>query len=163
MRVSAESIRRHFLLRYGESPFESIANLFAEVQGDTTQIDLSSVPAWAEFAAAQKVLPRSEVLSRAFLWCIRHRHVLEPIRRPTIPPNLEKLDDPAVIRQLFEYCPYFLSNSQEGFRCSQCFDDANKILGAFVASMGREPIDVIVERLRLNARDLDTETEASLS
>lgn len=133
MQSSAESIRKHFLKLHGEAAFESVAKLFAEVSGDSTRIDLSSVSAWREFAGSFAGIPLSSVLSKAFLWCNRHGMRLEDIRRPTIPKALNEIDDPDVIRVLFEHCPFFLASSKSGFRCPVCFDKAVELTEMYVS------------------------------
>lgn len=135
MRATPESIRKLFILRFGEAAFESIAKRFAEVAGDSSLVDLSSVGVWREFATAIKFVPSSDILRRAFLWCARHREPLANINRPAVPADLEKLEDLEMLRELFDLYPHFIANSEKGFRCAGCFDSAAR----FVEDLAKTP------------------------
>lgn len=135
MRATPESIRKLFIHRFGEAAFESIAKRYAEVAGDSSLVDLSSVTVWREFATAIKFVPSSDVLKRAFLWCTRHREPLENISRAAVPPDLDKLEDLEMLREIFDLYPHFIANSETGFRCSACFDSAAK----FVEDLAKNP------------------------
>jgi len=137
MRSTPEAIRKLFTLRHGERAFESIAKRYAEVAGDSSMVDLSTIPEWREFAVTIRTVPNGEVFKRAFLWCTRHREPLVALNRPTVPAALEKLEDPAVLRQLFDLFPYFIANSANGLRCAHCFDAADR----FTDLMAKNPND----------------------
>lgn len=135
MRSTPETIRKLFTLRHGERAFESIAKRYAEVAGDSASVDLSTIPEWRDFAISIRTVPNGDVLRRAFLWCTRHRQPLMDLNRPTVPAALEAIDDPAVLRHLFELFPFFIANSQNGFRCKNCFEAAER----FTESMSQRP------------------------
>jgi hypothetical protein len=126
VRTTPESFRKLFILRHGECAFESIAKQYAEVAGDSAMVDLSTIPEWRDFAITIRTVPNGDVLKRSFLWCTRHREPLVDLNRPTVPAALEKLDDPAILRQLFELFPFFIANNPNGLRCIHCFDVADR-------------------------------------
>ena len=135
MRVTPEAIRKLFTLRHGERAFEAIAKRYSEVSGDSSRVDLSTIPEWREFATTIRTVPNGDVLKRAFLWCTRHRESLVDLNQPTVPAALELLDDPAILRQLFDLFPFFIANSPNGFRCALCFDAAER----FTDLIGKSP------------------------
>ncbi len=149
MRVTAESTRKNFILRHGESAFELVAKRYAEVGGDCSLVDLSKVKSWEEFAVTLKLVPSSEVLMRAFLWCTRHREALKEINRPTVPVSLERFDDPEVLRELFELFPYFIANSQNGYRCESCFDEASQFLDNLAVQPTKNKLQVMVAKAQV--------------
>jgi hypothetical protein len=156
MRATAESIRKAFILRHGEAAFETIAKRFAEVAGDSSVLDLSSVPSWRDFAISLRTVPRSDVLARAFLWCTRHKVSLHRIGRPTIPLSLEKIDDPAILRQLFELFPYFIANSQDGFRCEHCFDTASQLTDKLSQRPSQAALHQMISKAELSTYPADS-------
>ena len=66
MRVTPEAIRKLFTLRHGERAFEAIAKRYSEVSGDSSRVDLSTIPEWREFATTIRTVPNGDVLKRAF-------------------------------------------------------------------------------------------------
>ena len=136
MRTTPEAIRKLFTMRHGERAFESIAKRYAEVAGDSASVDLSTIPEWRDFAIRIRTVPNGDVLKRAFLWCTRHRESLVELNRPTVPAAMEAMEDPAILRQLFELFPFFIANSQNGFRCKHCFDAAERFTGLIAQSQG---------------------------
>ena len=135
MRSTPEAIRKLFTLRHGERAFESIAKRYAEVAGDSASVDLSTIPEWRDFAISIRTVPNGDVLKRAFLWCTRHRQPLMDLNRPTVPAALEAIEAPAILRHLFDLFPFFIANSQNGFRCKNCFEAAER----FTESMTLRP------------------------
>jgi len=162
MRVTAEATRKLFIMRHGEAAFESIAKRYAEVGGDYSQVDLSSVSAWRDFAETVNIVPSSDVLKRAFLWCARHREPLAEIVRPTVPDSLEKFEDLRVLRQMFELYPHFIANSQSGFRCAACFDAASQFLDDLAKQPSKQTLRQLVARAESSKTQSDlTGNEAS--
>lgn len=147
MRATAEAIRKRFISHHGQIAFESAAKVFAEYGSNQSSIDLSSVPEWRVFATALRVIPRGEVLHKAFLWCIRHRSPLEPIQRPASPPSLDRIENSDIIAKLFEYFPFFIANSQDGFRCEKCFDLAAQLIVNLLATGEESNFELILEHL----------------
>jgi hypothetical protein len=146
MRATPEAIRKLFTLRHGERAFESIAKRYAEVAGDSSLVDLSTIPEWRDFAITIRMVPNGDVLRRAFLWCARHREPLVDLNRPTVPTALEKLEDPAILRQLFELFPFFIANSPNGFRCAQCFDAADRFTDLMAKSPNHSELQYLLAR-----------------
>jgi hypothetical protein len=144
MRATPEAIRKLFTLRHGERAFESVAKRYAEVAGDTSLVDLSTIPEWRDFAVAMRTVPNGDVLKRAFLWCTRHREPLVNLNRPTVPQALEVLDDPTVLRQLFDLYPFFIANSANGYRCVSCFDKADRFTELMAQAPHRTDLQYLI-------------------
>jgi hypothetical protein len=130
--LSAEAIRRRFIKLHGQIAFEVVASAFAEVGGDSSKVSLTSIPAWRQFATSLQVVPRSEMISQAFLWCARHHQPLLEISRPTVPAALRLIHDTAFTEELFNRSPFFLSSSPGGHRCEKCFDEATRFSQRFL-------------------------------
>ncbi len=162
MRVTAESTRKLFIMRHGEAAFESIAKRYAEVGEDYSQVDLSSVPAWRDFIVTLKFVPSSEVLMRAFVWCTRHRERLSRIDQPTVPASLERFEDPRVLRQLFEVFPYFIANSQNGYRCEGCFIGASQMLDELAKQPSRGRLQQLIAQVE-HSNSVAMQSKSSVS
>ncbi len=143
--MDAESIRAEFISRYGLIAFEQIAQIFAEVSGDVTKVNLMESAEWIEFATDTTCIPSSESLRQAFLWCARHRQALVSIRRPVVPDALHRLEDPKILKSLIIKFPFFLASSVNGYRCENCFDQASAtasdILSQKIAVTPRRKLD----------------------
>lgn len=146
MRTTLEAIRKLFTLRHGERAFETIAKRYAEVAGDSASVDLSTIPEWRDFAIAIRTVPNGDVLKRAFLWCTRHRQQLVELNRPTVPAALDTLEDPAILTQLFDLFPFFIANSQNGFRCMHCFDAAERFIALLAQNVANNDLQYLIAR-----------------
>ncbi len=155
MRITSEALRKLFTLRHGEQAFESIAKRYAEVAGDSASVDLSTIPEWREFALSIRTVPNSDVLRRAFLWCSRHRQPLLDINCQAVPTALESIDDPAILRHLFDLFPFFIANSQNGFRCKSCFEAAEKFTESVVQRPDASDLQYLIARAEISATPLD--------
>lgn len=146
MKVTPDAIRKLFILRHGEHAFELVAKRYAEVAGDSTQVDLSTIPEWRDFAIAIRTVPGSDVLTKAFLWCNRHASVLADLNRRTVPAALEKLEEPDILRKLFDLFPFFIANSPNGYRCMDCFDAADQLTEQIVQSMNHTDMHYLIAK-----------------
>ena len=150
MRTTPEAIRKLFTLRHGERAFESIAKRYAEVEGDGASVDLSTIPEWRDFAFTIRTVPNGDVLRRAFLWCTRHRQPLTTLSCPTVPAALEMIEDPAILRQLFELFPFFIANSENGFRCKSCFDAAERFTESVPMRPNTSELQYLIARAEIS-------------
>lgn len=161
MRTTPENIRKLFTLRHGERAFESVAKRYAEVAGDSASVDLSTIPEWRDFAISIRTVPNGDVLRRAFLWCTRHRQPLMNLDRPAVPPALEAIEDPAILRQLFDLFPFFIANSQYGFRCKNCFEAAERFTESLPASPDPSDVQYLIARAEDSVGGIESNSRKS--
>ncbi len=158
MRTTPEAIRKLFTVRHGERAFEAIGKRYAEVAGDGASVDLSTIPEWRDFAITIRTVPNGDVLKRAFLWCTRHRQQLVELNKPTVPAALEALEDPMILRQLFDLFPFFIANSQNGFRCRHCFDAAERFIQLLALSPNHHDLEYLIAKAEVSSGAVVTST-----